>query len=72
MITYCPGTKNQKTNALTRREDNIRAQNIMKKETHQQVIIPKNKIDLTIRIKLLTIDSMTLLNCIFDTNQVNN
>jgi hypothetical protein len=35
-------------------------------------MIPKNKINLTIRIKLLTIDSMTLLNYIFDTNRVNN
>jgi hypothetical protein len=28
--------------------------------------------DLTIRIKLLTIDSITLLNCIFDTNRIDN
>jgi hypothetical protein len=35
-------------------------------------MIPKNKIDLTIRIKLLIIDSMTLLNYIFDTNRVDN
>jgi hypothetical protein len=35
-------------------------------------MILKNKIDLTIRIKLLIINSITLLNCIFDTNQINN
>jgi hypothetical protein len=35
-------------------------------------MIPKNKIDAAIRIKLSTIDSMTLLNCIFDNNRVNN
>jgi hypothetical protein len=33
-------------------------------------MIPKNKIDVTIRIKLSTIDSITLLNYIFDANQV--
>jgi hypothetical protein len=32
-------------------------------------MIPKSKVDLTIRIKLLTIDSITLLNRIFDTNR---
>jgi hypothetical protein len=35
-------------------------------------MIPKSKINLTIRIKLLTIDSITLLNYIFDTNRVDN
>jgi hypothetical protein len=35
-------------------------------------MIPESKVDLTIRIKLLTIDSITLLNCIFDTNRINN
>jgi hypothetical protein len=35
-------------------------------------MIPKSKINLTIRIKLLTIDFITLLNRIFDTNRVNN
>jgi hypothetical protein len=35
-------------------------------------MIPKNIIDPTICIKLLTIDSMILLNYIFDTNRVNN
>jgi hypothetical protein len=35
-------------------------------------MIPENKIDLTIRIKLLTIDSMILLNYIFDTNRIDN
>jgi hypothetical protein len=72
MITYYPRAKNQKTNTLIRRESNIHAQNIIKKETHQQVIIPKSKIDLTIRIELSIIDSMILLNRIFDTNRINN
>jgi hypothetical protein len=72
MITYRPGTKNQKADALTRRENNIRAQNTMKKKAYQQIIIPENKINLTIRIKLLIIDFITLLNYIFDTNRVNN
>jgi hypothetical protein len=44
----------------------------MKKETRQQVIIPKNKIDLIIRIELSIIDSITLLNRIFDTNRIDN
>jgi hypothetical protein len=35
-------------------------------------MIPESKIDLTIRIKLLIIDSITLLNYIFDTNRINN
>ena len=35
-------------------------------------MIPKSKINLTIRIELLTIDSITLLNRIFDTNRVDN
>jgi hypothetical protein len=35
-------------------------------------MIPKNKINLTICIKLLTIDSIILLNYIFDTNRVDN
>jgi hypothetical protein len=35
-------------------------------------MIPKSKINLIIRIKLLTIDSITLLNYIFDTNRINN
>jgi hypothetical protein len=33
-------------------------------------MIPESKIDLTIRIKLLIIDFMTLLNRIFDTNRI--
>jgi hypothetical protein len=33
-------------------------------------MIPKNKINLTIRIKLLIIDSITLLNRIFNTNRI--
>jgi hypothetical protein len=35
-------------------------------------MIPESKMDPIIRIKLLTIDSMTLLNYIFDTNRINN
>jgi hypothetical protein len=35
-------------------------------------MISENKIDLTIYIKLLIIDSIILLNCIFDTNRINN
>jgi hypothetical protein len=35
-------------------------------------MIPKNKVNPTIRIELLTIDSMILLNYIFDTNRINN
>jgi hypothetical protein len=35
-------------------------------------MIPKNKINPTICIKLLTIDSITLLNYIFDINRVDN
>jgi hypothetical protein len=34
-------------------------------------MIPESKINPTIRIKVLTIDSITLLNYIFDTNRVN-
>jgi hypothetical protein len=72
MIIYYPGTKNQKADALTRRESDIYVQNIIKKEVYQQVIISKSKINLTIRIELLIMDSMTLLNYIFDTNRINN
>jgi hypothetical protein len=35
-------------------------------------MIPKSKINPTIRIRLLIIDFMTLLNRIFDTNRINN
>jgi hypothetical protein len=57
---------------LTKRKNNIYTQNTIKKKTYQQVIIPKNKINPIIRIKLLIIDSMILLNHIFDTNRVDN
>jgi hypothetical protein len=35
-------------------------------------MIPKSKINPTIRIELLIIDFITLLNRIFDTNRINN
>jgi hypothetical protein len=51
-IIYQAGKANQKADALTRREEDIKVQNALKKEAREQIAIPSHKVDSRIKAKI--------------------
>ena len=51
-IMYRAGKANQKADALTRREEDVKAQNALKKEARKQITIPSHKVDSRIKAKI--------------------
>jgi cellobiose-specific phosphotransferase system component IIA len=51
-IIYYAGKANQKADALTRRKEDIKAQNALKKEAREQIAIPSHKVDSQIKAKI--------------------
>ena len=68
-ISYRPGAKNQKADALTRRDEDVRIQNAVKREARQQIMIPTDKVAPEIRLQITAIDSLTLLDRILSSNR---
>jgi hypothetical protein len=51
-IIYWVGKANQKADALTRCEEDVKAQNALKKEAREQIAIPSHKVDSRIKAKI--------------------
>jgi transposase InsO family protein len=71
MITYRSGKQNQRADALTRREEDVKSQNQVKLEARTQVMIPQEKVDLQIRATLapVLLGDMTLIDQILQKNR---
>jgi hypothetical protein len=51
-IIYRAGKANQKADALIRREEDVKAQNALKKEAREQIAIPSHKVDSRIKAEI--------------------
>ena len=51
-IIYQAGKANQKADALIRREEDVKAQNALKKEAREQIAIPGHKVDFRIKAEI--------------------
>ena len=63
---YRPGKKNGRADALSRKEDDVQAQDEVKRQARAQIMIPADKIDDSVRRELQlapvdTIDDPTAL-----------
>ena len=71
IIMYQPGKKNQKADALTRREDDVKTQDQVKKKACQQVMLLSANLDQQIKeeLRVSSLDLVALVDQILKANQ---
>jgi hypothetical protein len=73
-IMYRSGKQNEKADILTRREDDVRQQNLVKQEIRRQALLPESNVDWRVKqeVQLAPLqvdDSFELINKILQTNR---